>query len=158
MQVKQGEIVEGKITGIAKYGVFVSIGGETSGMVHISEISSDFIKDVNDYFKLNQIIKAVVISVNDNGKLALSIKQLPENIDNSDNNKSNDCDKRNKSDKMPEISEEFVKEDKNPKSMASFENMMSKFKHDSDEKISDLKKSLDPKKTKRRLNQLDRKS
>jgi len=121
MQIKKGEIVEGKVTGITKYGAFVNIDGETSGMIHISEISAEFIKDINEVLQINQIIKAVVIGVNDNGKLALSIKQL-----------------------------ELVKPEKNTKinkpNNYSFEDMMNKFKRDSDEKISDLK-FLEPKRS-----------
>jgi len=156
MQIEQGAIVEGRITGITKYGAFVSIDSETSGMVHISEISSGFVKDVNDYFKLNQTVKTVVISVNDNGKLALSVKQLPKDIESPDNNKNNHGGKISENTKSPEDFANFAKDGKNLKTASdasSFENMMSKFKHDSDEKISDLRKALDPKKTKRRFNQ-----
>ncbi|MCL2773677.1 MAG: S1 RNA-binding domain-containing protein [Oscillospiraceae bacterium] len=154
MQIEQGSIIEGRITGITKYGAFVSIDSETSGMVHISEISSDFVKDVNDYFKLNQTIKAVVISINDNGKLALSVKQMPKDPDSSNNSEDNKNPNGGENSENPEV---FVKDQKRSKAvlsdMSSFENMMNKFKHDSDEKISDLRKSLDPKKTRRRLNQ-----
>jgi len=118
MQIQKGEIVEGKVTGITKYGAFVNIDGETSGMIHISEISSDFIKDINEILEVNQTVKAVVIGVNETGKLALSVKQL-----------------------------EFAKTekpDKNAKTNISFEDMMNKFKRESDEKISDLK-FLEPK-------------
>ena len=151
MQIEQGSVVEGRITGILKYGAFVSIDGETSGMVHISEISSGFVKDVNDYLKLNQIIKAVVIAVNDDGKLALSIKQALKDGDNTAN--SEKFNKPVRTEKKPDNPEEFIKDDNNSKNRTNFEDMISKFKHDSDEKISDLKKSLDPKKARRRLNQ-----
>ncbi|MCL1858825.1 MAG: S1 RNA-binding domain-containing protein [Oscillospiraceae bacterium] len=132
MQIQKGEIIEVKVTGITKYGVFVSINkGETagisgmSGMIHISEISSGFIKDINEILEVNQIIKAVVIGVNDNGKLALSIKQL-ENINNNNNIKS--------------VHEESKKAgDNNNDNLKSFEDMINKFKRESDEKISDLK-------------------
>ena len=116
MQVQKGEIgeiIEGKVTGITKYGAFVNIDGETSGMIHISEISSGFIKDINEALEINQTVKAVVIGINDNGKLALSIKQMEP--------------------AKPKNPEENIKTN------ISFEDMMNKFKRESDEKISDLK-------------------
>lgn len=122
MIIRKGDTVEGKITGIAKYGVFVEIDGENSGMIHISEISSEFVKDINEALKINQRVKAAVIGVNENGKLALSIKQLPEN-------------KKISAEKPGEA----PRADK-----GSFEDMMSKFKRESEEKISDMK-FLEPK-------------
>ena len=140
-------------------------------MVHISEISSGFVKEVSEHLKMNQVIKAVVIAVNDDGKLALSIKQLPENSDNAaekkydktgrtdknnKNNKIDKTDKGEKSEKSGEIfenPEEFFNHGRRSKNTGNFEDMMNKFKYDSDEKISDLKKSLNPKKTRRRPNQ-----
>ena len=121
MKVQKGEIIEGKITGITKYGVFVEIDGENSGMIHISEISSEFIKDINEVLKINQTVKAMVIGVNESGRLALSIKQLPENKE------------------IPAGGGEMGQEDKNARTQRSFEDMMSKFKRDSEDKMADIK-------------------
>jgi S1 RNA binding domain protein len=126
MQVRKGEIVKGKVTGITKYGAFVRIDNETSGMVHISEMSSRFVKDINDVIEINQEIQAVVIDIAENGKLTLSIKQLPKDA--------------------PDPEAAVPGESKNPGSVRSFEEMMSKFKRDSDEKIADLK-FLEPKRS-----------
>ena len=127
MKIQKGEIIEGRVTGIAKYGVFVEIDAENSGMIHISEISSDFIKDIGEVLKINQVVKAAVIGVNETGKLALSIKQLPESGE-------------------EKKTEEIDQADKNAKTQLSFEDMMSKFKRDSEEKISDMK-YLEPKRS-----------
>lgn len=136
MQIKNGEIIEGKITGIIKYGAFVKISGdggennEINGMIHISEISDSFIKDINEVLEINQTVKAVVIGVNENGKLALSLKRMLKNTPVRD-------EKQNiKKLKTPE---EFVKTGKNTETPRSFEDMINKFKRDSDEKMSDLK-------------------
>ena len=129
MQIKIGQIIEGKVTGITKYGAFVNIDGETSGMVHISEITTGFIKDINEVLKINQTVKAVVLNINENGKLALSIKQVNQT-------------------KPPDFpkSEEPEKNKKTNTNNISFEDMMSKFKRESDEKMSDLK-SFEPKRS-----------
>lgn len=47
MQIEVGEIYEGKVTGITKFGAFVDIGEGKSGMVHISEVASSYVKDIN---------------------------------------------------------------------------------------------------------------
>ena len=140
MQIQKGETVEGKITGITKYGAFVNIDGENSGMIHISEISAEFIKDINEILKINQPVKAVVIGVNENGKLALSIKQL-----NQTNQKETGFAKPEKTIKT-EKNEKPEKNTKTNTGSISFEDMMNKFKRESDEKISDLK-FLEPKRT-----------
>ena len=78
MQIKNGEIITGKVTGITKYGAFVNIDSQTNGMIHISEISNGFIQDINEFLEINQTVKAVVLGAGENGKLALSLKRLPE--------------------------------------------------------------------------------
>jgi len=133
MQVKKGEIgeiIEGKITGITKYGAFVSLDRETSGMIHISEIAFDFIKDINEVLQINQTVKAVVIGANENGRLALSLKQMPKSSE----------PEQNKPDDKPK------EPDKTSEAGRSFEDMMNKFKRDSDDKFSDLK-FIEPKRS-----------
>jgi len=144
MQIKTGETVEGKVTGITKYGAFVSINGEVSGMIHISEISGSFIKDINEILKLNQTIKAVVIGTNENGKLALSIKQLSENAGETIADKTETVKPSLKH--GFEKPEEFVRINKNSGNPSDFEDMISKFKRESDEKMTDLK-SFEPKRS-----------
>jgi len=139
MQIKTGEIIEGKITGITKYGAFVSIDKENAGMIHISEISDGFIKDINERLKLNQTVKAVVINVNQDGKLALSMKQAPKDT-------ASDAAEETAEKPGFEKPEEFVKNDNSLGATRNFEDMLNKFKKDSDEKMLDLK-YLEPKKS-----------
>jgi len=128
MKIRKGETIEGKITGITKYGVFVEIDSENFGMIHISEISSGFVKDISGMFEMGQTVKAVVIGANENGKLALSIKKLPED-------KAAPADEAKETRKTGEA-----------KPQRDFENMMNKFMRDSEEKISEMK-FLEPKKS-----------
>ena len=60
-----GNIVTGNVTGIEKYGIFVSLDEYYSGLIHISEISDNFVRDVNDYVKYGDTIKAKIIEVDD---------------------------------------------------------------------------------------------
>lgn len=81
MQLEVGKIYDGKVKGIAQYGAFIEIDGAGTGMVHISEIANSFVKDVNDYLKEGQEVKVKVLNINDDGKIALSIKKANENAE-----------------------------------------------------------------------------
>ena len=71
-----GNIVDCKVIGIKPYGVFVSLDDQTTGLVHISEISSKYIKHPLDELRIGQIVKVKVISVDvKKRRIGLSIKQ-----------------------------------------------------------------------------------
>ena len=74
MEPQVGSIVEGKVTGITKFGAFVTLEGGRSGLVHISEIANTFVNEVRDYLQEGQTVRVMVLSA-DNGKLNLSIKR-----------------------------------------------------------------------------------
>ena len=74
-----GSIIEGKVTGITKFGAFVELDDGAVGMVHISEISQSYVNDISEHLKENQIVKVKVLNVGDDGKISLSIKRaLPQ--------------------------------------------------------------------------------
>lgn len=76
---KKGNIVTGTVTGIESYGVFVSFDEYYSGLIHISEISHGFVKDVHDYVKVGDTIKVEILEVDETSShLKLSIKNLVE--------------------------------------------------------------------------------
>lgn len=78
MEVAVGDIVEGVVTGLAKFGVFVKISDTEKGLVHISELSNSYVKKVEDVVSEGDTVTVKVLSI-DNGRLNLSIKQaLPE--------------------------------------------------------------------------------
>lgn len=78
MEVEVGDIVEGVVTGLAKFGVFVKISDTEKGLVHISELSNSYVKKVEDVVSEGDTVTVKVLSI-DNGRLNLSIKQaLPE--------------------------------------------------------------------------------
>ena len=68
--------VKGKITKITGFGAFVSTDDGKTGMIHISEISSGFVKDIRDYLSVGQEVEAAVISTDENGRLSLSLRRL----------------------------------------------------------------------------------
>lgn len=75
MEFGVGTIVEGKVTGITKFGAFVSLPEGKSGLVHISEIAYSYVNDVKDHLKEGQEVKVKVIGIDENGRINLSIKK-----------------------------------------------------------------------------------
>ena len=78
MELSVGQIVEGKITGITNFGVFVDIGEGKSGLVHISEVARSYVNDIKEFVKVNDVVKAKVLSIADDGKISLSIRRALE--------------------------------------------------------------------------------
>ncbi len=127
MAITVGSIVDGKVTGITKFGAFVEIENAKVGLVHISEVADAYVKDVNDYLKVGDNIKVKVLSIEENGKIGLSIKQaiLPK-----------------PKEKQPPM---VVFDSESPRSGA-FEDKLARFMKDSDEKLVALKKHQEGKK------------
>ncbi len=75
MELAIGAIVKGKVTGITKYGAFVSLPEGKSGMVHISEVASSFVNDIKDFLQEGQQVDVKVINIDEAGRINLSIKK-----------------------------------------------------------------------------------
>ena len=76
-QYKVGKIVKGNITGIEKYGIFVNLDNFYSGLIHISEISDNFVRDINKFVNIGETIKVKVLDTDDETfHVKLSIKNL----------------------------------------------------------------------------------
>ncbi len=78
MEFGVGSVLEGKVTGITKFGAFVSLPEGKSGLVHISEIAYTYVNDVKDYLQEGQEVKVKVINVDDSGRINLSIKKAQD--------------------------------------------------------------------------------
>ncbi len=79
-KIDVNNIVEGQITGITKYGVFVSLEDNYTGMVHISEVSNKYVNDLQSKYKIGDVIKVKVISIDENKlQVKLSIKKMSVN-------------------------------------------------------------------------------
>ncbi len=123
VSLKVGSIVEGVVTGITNFGAFVLLPSGETGLVHISEVADSYVKDINEHLQKKDKVKVKVLNVNDDGKIGLSIKRAQ-----SDSTGSSAPRKKGS---MP--------------SKTSFEDKVSKFLKDSDEKQQDLKKNTESK-------------
>lgn len=144
MQLEIGKIYEGKVKGITQYGAFVDIDGGGTGMVHISEIANTFVSEIRDHLTENQEVKVKVIGINEAGKVSLSIKKAVDNPQPQQQQPR----KRNDHSKTKGVVWEPKKQ--TPMSELSFEDMLSRFKQNSEERMCDLKRSTDRKNGSRR--------
>lgn len=132
MQLAVGQIVEGKVTGITNFGVFVDLGEGKSGMVHISEVALTYVNNIRDHVNEGDAVKVKVINIADDGKIALSIKKALE----QKNDRPQSPTKRSK----PHFNDSFSSFGAPKVEPDSFEEMMNRFKQNSEDKFSDLKK------------------
>lgn len=129
-----GSILEGKVTGITKFGAFIELPEGKTGMVHISEVASTYVKEIRDFLTEDQQVKVKVINISEDGKISLSIKKAVEQ-------KNNNPVRRNRSSNGPGGFEwQSSRNDS-----GSFEEMLQKFKQTSDEKMSDIRRNVDSK-------------
>lgn len=82
MSIEVGSKVTGKVSGITNFGAFIDLGEHKNGLVHISEISDGFVKDIHDVLSVGDEVTVKVLSVSDDGKIALSIRKAKESHQN----------------------------------------------------------------------------
>lgn len=144
MTIEAGTIMNGKVSGIAPFGAFIELEGGKSGLVHISEIALEYVDDVSKHLKIGQEVKVKVIAVNPNGKISLSIKKTL--LDEDNRPKRQQYQQPKSSTKAPEEFDFSSRKRKESLNM-SFEDKLLKFKQDSDEKIQDLKRNTEGKRS-----------
>lgn len=131
MDLEIGSIVEGKVSGITGFGAFIDLPGKKTGLVHISEVARDYVKDIHDHLTIGQTVKVKVLSTDPSGKISLSIKKAvaprPKNAPFTG--------------RPAEI--DFSSSQHN--SELSFEDKMAKFKQSSDERMLDIKRNVESK-------------
>ena len=140
MQVEVGAVLEGKVTGLTNFGAFVELEGGVTGMVHISEVAGSCVNDIKDHLTMNQAVKVKVLSVNDDGKISLSIKKAIEPEQQARPQKIRSAPVKRQSGSVWQGPKSSSLSDS-----ASFEDMISKYKQVSEEKMTDIKHSNEAK-------------
>lgn len=110
-----GSVVDGVISGITNFGAFVALPNGKTGLVHISEVADEFVRDVRDFLKENDPVRVKVLSLDERGRVALSIKQADPN---------------------------YRPEGQRPRrhGAQSFEDKLSRFLKDSEDRLTDLRR------------------
>ncbi|HWP50892.1 MAG TPA: S1 RNA-binding domain-containing protein [Clostridia bacterium] len=147
MAVEVGSIVEGKVTGITKFGAFVELPGGKTGMVHISEIAATYVKEIRDFLQENQVVSVKVIAITPEGKVNLSIKRAMEQVPRSTNVGARPSHQPHRTAPSPRRAGpgndiDFSRQGNAPQ---NFEDMLNRFKQTSDDKMSDIRRNLDSK-------------
>lgn len=133
MALEIGSEVEGVVTGITHFGAFIKLPDNNTGLVHISEVADAYVKNVRHYLREGDRIIVKIIGVNEEGKYDLSLKQATEKIE---------------AEQLPqEEIKQYQKEDKRgdkPEKL-TFEDKLSRFLKQSEERLLDLKRNTESK-------------
>ncbi len=147
MQPEVGAVLEGKVSGVTKFGAFVNLPGGKSGLVHISEIANTFVSDVAQYVSVGQTVKVKVIGINGD-KITLSIKRAEE---------SEEAPRRRVPQQHAEQQSRPPKQPQQPSGQVaaptedqSFEDNLKQFMKDSDSRIADNRMYADRGRSRRR--------
>ncbi len=146
MALEVGSIVEGRVTGITKFGAFVALEEEKSGLVHISEIANSFVSDVSQFVQLGQSVKVRVLSISPEGKINLSIKRALEETPRPERPARAFAPPRPA---VKESTAEFGQAD-GPSADVAFEERLKKFMQDSDSRMADKRQYFEHRSRNRR--------
>ena len=135
MALKIGTILTGEVQSVMPFGAFVSLPENKSGLVHISEITNEYIDDIKDHIKVGDSVKVKVIGIDKSGKISLSIKKAvsPE--------------KRTAKKTGERVRPADIDWKASDSEELSFEDKLLKFKKDADEKMLALKRSNESKRS-----------
>jgi S1 RNA binding domain protein len=118
MSIEVGSKLQGKVTGITNFGAFVELGEGKTGLVHISEVADNYVKDINEHLSVGEEVKVKVINVEKDGKIGLSIKKAKDRP---------------------------VRQRNTRERGETFESKMNKFLKDSEDRLASLKKHTESK-------------
>lgn len=154
MSIEVGNILPGKVTGITNFGAFVDLGNRKTGLVHISEVSNSYIKDIKDVLTVGDEVQVKVMEISGDGKVSLSIRRA--SADSSEENveekpkfqKSAPHNQEGQGFKKPyaaKSSPSFEKKSPSQAKVNDFDAMMSSFLKDSEDRLTSLKRNTEGK-------------
>ena len=141
MEFTVGALLEGKVKSITKFGAFITLPENRTGMVHISEVANTYVSDIHDHLTEGQDVKVKVIGIDPAGKISLSIKrtQEPERRE-----------RRPPQDRLPQPDRRPPRQDSAPKGPQTFEEKLKQFMSDSDSRIAGCRQYEHKTKSRRR--------
>ena len=142
MSIEVGSVVEGVVTGITNFGAFVELPEGKTGLVHISEVADVYVKDVHDFLQEKDKVRVKVLTVDERGKIGLSIKQVQKKKSEEHAAAGSPSVRSPHPARGPR---DFRKGNRFNHSNASFEDKLSRFLKDSDERLTDLRRKTDSK-------------
>ncbi len=149
MTLEIGSTVDGTIVKLAEYGAIVRLAGGKTGLIHISEVANQFVRDINDYFKEHDRVRVKILSINNKGRYQLSAKGIEQPAPEPPPVRE----PRKPVERVPEPvylgPETFAVRKPRPE-FSSFEDRLSSFLKESDDRLLDLKRSIETKRGSRK--------
>jgi len=115
LPIEIGSEIEGKVTGLAKFGAFIELPDKKTGLVHISQVANTYVQDISKHLKVGDLVKVKVLAMSKEGKYDLSIKQVGQ----------------------------AARQKKEGPRPGTFEDKVTQFLKQSEEKIQDYKRNLE---------------
>lgn len=140
MSIEVGSKLQGKVTGITNFGAFVELPEGLTGLVHISEVADNYVKDINDHLKVGDQVEVKVINVEKDGKIGLSIKKAKEREKTEGEQQRSGRPQRNRSFNRDNRDRDSFRQPKE-----NFEQKMARFLKDSEDRLSSLKRNTESK-------------
>lgn len=131
MSIEVGSKLNGKVTGITNFGAFVELPGGSTGLVHISEVADNYVKDINEFLNVGDEVLVKVLNVESDGKIGLSIRKAKETSQSVRPLQRRGSRRESGSNRSQR--------------MMSFEDKMNQFLRDSEERLSSLRRNTEAK-------------
>ncbi|UJZ87551.1 S1 domain-containing RNA-binding protein [Heyndrickxia coagulans] len=131
MSIEAGSKLQGKVTGITHFGAFVELPDGSTGLVHISEVADNYVKDIHDHLKVGDIVEVKVLNVEKDGKIGLSIRKAKDQAQQSQSQSHSYRPQRHGRG--------------NNRGKEDFESKMARFLKDSEDRLSSLKRNTESK-------------
>ena len=154
MSIEVGNILPGKVTGITNFGAFVDLGNRKTGLVHISEVSNSYIKDIKDVLTVGDEVQVKVMEISGDGKVSLSIRRASADFSEETVEeklkfqKSAPRNQEGQGFKKPYSAKSapaFEKKSPSQAKVNDFDAMMSSFLKDSEDRLTSLKRNIEGK-------------
>ena len=141
MSIEVGSKLQGKVTGITNFGAFVELPEGSTGLVHISEVADNYVKDINDHLKVGDMVEVKVINVEKDGKIGLSIKKAKDKPPEAPRPQSSYSQRP----RQGRTNDNRNNNNNNNNRGENFESKVARFLKDSEERISSLKRNTESK-------------
>jgi S1 RNA binding domain protein len=143
MSIEVGSKLQGKVTGITNFGAFVELPEGSTGLVHISEVADNYVKDINEHLKVGDQVEVKVINVEKDGKIGLSIKKAKDRPERTERPERGDR-RESRGQSHSQRPRQGRSNDNRP-SRENFESKMARFLKDSEDRLSSLKRNTESK-------------
>ncbi|MCT8193157.1 RNA-binding protein S1 [Pseudomonas monteilii] len=138
MSIEVGAKLKGKVSGITNFGAFIDLGEGKTGLVHISEVSNGFVKDIHDVLSVGDEVTVLVTAIGNDGKIGLSIRKAEDKPEEK-------REYRKKEFNRPNPKKSFSRNQNTNVNKQDFDSLMSSFLKDSDDRLSSLRRNTEGK-------------